>query len=98
MSVLDEIYAKAKLNPQKVALPEAENEKMMQAAYEAGKEGYIIPILVGDTAKIKSLCAERGFEESVFEFVDIADEEYKNKIIDAYVELPGTVLKQKSLA
>lgn len=98
MSVLDEIYAKAKLNPQKVAFPEAENEKMMQAAYEAGKEGYIIPILVGDTAKIKSLCAERGFEESVFEFVDIADEEYKNKIIDAYVELPGTVLKQKPLA
>ncbi len=36
MSVLDNIYEKAKANPQKVAFPEAENEKMMQAAYECG--------------------------------------------------------------
>ena len=32
MSVLDQIYAKAKEDPQRVAFPEAENEKMMQAA------------------------------------------------------------------
>ena len=36
MSVLDKLYEKARLNPQKVAFPEATNEKMMQAAYEAG--------------------------------------------------------------
>ena len=41
MNVLEQIYAKAKENPQKVAFPEAANEKMMQAAYETGKEGYI---------------------------------------------------------
>lgn len=98
MSLLEQIYAKARLNPQKVAFPEAENEKMMQAAYEAGQEGYIIPVLVGDTAKIKALCAERGFNEEVFEFVDIADEEYINKIIAAYVALPDTRLKEKALA
>ena len=34
MNVLEQIYAKAKENPQKVAFPEASNEKMMQAAYE----------------------------------------------------------------
>ena len=45
MSVLDDIYARAKADPQKVAFPEAENEKMMQAAYELGRDGYIIPIL-----------------------------------------------------
>ena len=81
MSVLDKIYEKAKANPQKVAFPEAENEKMMQAAYETGKEGYIVPVLVGDSAKIKELIAERGYEESVFTIVDIADEDYKNDII-----------------
>ena len=48
MNVLEQIYAKAKENPQKVAFPEAANEKMMQAAYETGKEGYIIPLLVGN--------------------------------------------------
>ncbi|MEI3339786.1 MAG: phosphate acyltransferase [Eubacterium sp.] len=48
MNVLDQLYEKAKLNPQKVAFPEATNEKMMQAAFETGKDGYIVPILVGD--------------------------------------------------
>ena len=47
MSILDQIYEKAKQNPQRVAFRQAENEKMMQAAYETGKDGYIIPILVG---------------------------------------------------
>lgn len=53
MSILDEIYRKAKNDPKKVAFPEAVNEKMMQAAYETGKEGYIRPVLVGDAAKIR---------------------------------------------
>ena len=34
MSLLDELYEKAKLDPRRVAFPEALNEKMMQAAYE----------------------------------------------------------------
>lgn len=97
MSVLDEIYAKAKLNPQRVAFPEAENEKMMQAAFEAGQEGYIIPVFVGDVTKIKSLCAERGYDENVFEFVDIANEEYRDQIIAEYVKLPDSRLKEKPL-
>lgn len=97
MSVLDKIYAKAKANPQKVAFPEATNEKMMQAAYETGKEGYIIPVLVGNTEELKALAQERGYDASVFTFVDINDEEYKNKVIAAYVAKPDTRLKEKAL-
>ena len=97
MSVLDKIYEKAKANPQKVAFPEAENEKMMQAAYECGQEGYIVPILVGDANRIKELVAERGYDESVFTIVDIADEDYKNDIIAKYVAMPTTLLKEKAL-
>jgi len=97
MSVLDRIYEKAKLNPQKVAFPEAANEKMMQAAYETGKDGYIIPILVGDAEELKKLAVERGYDLSVFQFVDINDEAYRDKLIDIYVNIPGTMLKQKPL-
>lgn len=97
MSVLEQIYEKAKLDPQKVAFPEAENEKMMQAAYETGKDRYIIPVLVGDAEKLKALCAERGYECEVFQFVDIHDEEYKNKLIAEYVAQPGRFLKEKAL-
>lgn len=97
MSVLDQIYEKAKLNPQKVAFPEAENEKMMQAAYEAASEGYIIPILVGDADALRALAEERGYDLSVFTFVDINEEEYRNKLIAAYVARPDTRLKEKAL-
>lgn len=98
MSILDQIYEKAKQNPQRVAFPEAENEKMMQAAYETGKDGYIIPILVGDAQKLQALSEERGYDSSVFCFVDIQEEEYKNKLIGMYVAQPGRFLKEKALA
>lgn len=98
MSILDQIYAKAKLNPQRVAFPEAENEKMMQAAFETGQEGYIIPVLVGNVEKLKVLSEERGYDARVFEFVDIRDEEYKHTLIERYTALPDTRLKEKALA
>ena len=97
MSVLDQIYVRAKENPRKVAFPEALNEKMMQAAYETGKEGYIIPVLVGNGNEIREAARERGYDEGVFTIVDITEEEYKKTLIDKYVALPQTILKEKAL-
>lgn len=97
MSILEQIYAKAKSNPQRVAFPEAENEKMMQAAYETGKEGLVIPILVGDGTEIKALCRERGYEEEVFDIIDMKEESYRAVLIAAYVSLPGTLLKERAV-
>ena len=97
MGLLDQIYEKAKLHPQKVAFPEALNEKMMQAAFETGKEGYIIPVLVGNGEQIRSAIQERGYEESVFEIVDIQEENYKKSLIERYIALPDTRLKEKPL-
>ena len=71
MSVLDTIYEKAKLNPQRVAFPEACNEKMLQAAYETGKAGYIYPILVGNESEIRALCKEKQYDTEVFTIIDI---------------------------
>lgn len=97
MSVLDQIYLMAKQNPQRVLFPEAENEKMMQAAYEAGKDRYIIPILVGKADTIKQLCVERGYHDGVFHIVDIDDPVLRNRIIQTYVNQPKRILKEKSL-
>lgn len=97
MSVLDQIYLRAKENPRKVAFPEALNEKMMQAAYETGKEGYIIPVLVGNGNEIREAARERGYDEGVFTIVDITEEAYKKTLIDKYVALPQTILKEKAL-
>lgn len=97
MSILEKIYEKAKQNPQKVAFPEAANEKMMQAAFETGRDGYIVPVLVGNAEELRELAAKRGYDASVFTIVDVNDEEYKNKIIEAYVNQPGRMLKAKAL-
>lgn len=97
MGILDRLYEKARENPQKVAFPEAANEKMMQAAYETGREGYIQPVLVGDGEALKALAEERGYDLSVFTIVDIHEEGYKNKIIESYVNQPGRMLKAKAL-
>lgn len=97
MSVIDQIFEKAKLNPQKVVFPEALNEKMMQAAFEAGNEGYIYPILVGNKVEIEQAIQERGYDLSVFTVVDIEDEEYRKTLIEKYIALPDTRLKEKAL-
>lgn len=97
MSVIDQIFEKAKLNPQKVVFPEALNEKMMQAAFEAGNEGYIYPILVGNKVEIEQAIQERGYDLSVFTVVDMEDEEYRKTLIEKYIALPDTRLKEKAL-
>ena len=97
MNILEKLYAKAKADPQKVAFPEAENEKMMAAAYEAGKNGYIIPILVGNSETINSLIKERGYEADVFTVIDINEETYRAELIAKYIALPETRLKEKAL-
>lgn len=98
MSVLDSIYAKAKEKPQKVAFPEAANEKMMQAAYETGIDGYIVPVLVGDEEELRALAKERGYDTRVFTFADIHEETCKNRLIAEYVAKPDTKLKEKALS
>lgn len=98
MDILKQLYEKARRNPQRIAFPEAENEKIMLGAYETGQEGYIIPILVGNEASLKKLCEERGYDIGIFRFVDIHEEEHKNRLIEAYVAQPGRVLKEKALS
>lgn len=97
MSLLEQIYEKAKMNPQKIAFPESLNEKMLQAAYETGKEEYIIPVLVGHEDEIRAVLSEKGYEESIFTIIDIREESYKKSLIDRYVALPQALLKEKAL-
>lgn len=97
MDLLEHIYEKAKENPQKIAFPESLNEKMLQAAYETGKEGFIIPILVGYADEIKKALSDKGYEESIFTIIDIREETYKMNLIEQYIALPQALLKEKAL-
>lgn len=96
-NVLDPIYEKAKLNPQRVVFPEGTNEKMMQAAFECARDGYIKAILVGNAAELKALAEERGYDTSVFTFVDVEDEAYLDKIVAGYLAQDNVFLSEKGL-
>ncbi len=97
MSVLDRIYERAKENPQRVIFPEATNDKMLQAACELGEEGCIRPILVGAAERIEAVLGEKGCRRELFQVVDMQDEVYKSSLIERYVALPHTLLKEKAL-
>ena len=58
MSVIDQIFEKAKSNPQKVVFPEALNEKMMKAAFEV--KGIFIRFLLEIKQKLNKLFKSVG--------------------------------------
>lgn len=97
MNILDNVYEKARKNPQRVAFPEAQNEKMMQAAYEAAKKGYIIPVLVGNKATLQDASEQLGIEKSVFEYIDTGDTDYVAQLIEKYIVQPNVILGPKTL-
>lgn len=97
MNVLDPIYNKAKADPKRVAFPEGENEKIMQAAYEAARDGYIHAVLVGDTEKLRGLCQERGYDASVFSFEQTGVDARIDDLVTRYAAIPGTILGPKSV-
>ena len=48
MDIMENIYQRAKANPQRVAFPEATEEKILLAARECADKGFCRPVLVGD--------------------------------------------------
>lgn len=97
MDILHTIYEKAKQAPKVVAFPEAENEKVMQAAYETTVDGYIRALLVGDVPHLKQLCEERGYDPEVFQFEAMGDASRIEELVTQYTSLPGTLLGPKGL-
>ena len=80
---MEMIFEKAKANPQRVAFPEATEEKMLQAAYEAHTKGYCkatlmdriklaIDTLGGDNgAEPMVVAVKAAFEKYVAEYSDM---------------------------
>ena len=55
---LDWVFAKARKRPARIVLPEGEDEVVLRAAEEMRAQGVAVPVLVGDTARVRA-CAER---------------------------------------
>ena len=95
--LMDRIYAKAKANPKKVAFPEANDLKMLQAMMEAANNGYAKVIVVGNIEEVKGIVKENKIDDSSFTYVNHLDENYQQDVLKRYLQLPNIIFGEKSL-
>lgn len=96
MDIMEKIYERAAADPQKVAFPEAAEEKILLAARECADRGLIVPVLVGDPAAIRAAAESFGISVEGFEFYDTTDEAGVDELIAAYAAV-NTMLSVKTL-
>ena len=96
-NLMKNIFAKAKANPKKVAFPEANNPKMLEAMEKVTKEGYAQALVVGNIDEVKKLVKENKIDDSNFKYVDNLDETYSNDVLQRYLKLPNIIYGEKSL-
>jgi len=97
MDLMENVKLKAKANPGRVAFPEANDIKMVTAMDKVSSNGYCTIVVVGNIPEVKSLCQENNIDDSKWEYVDISNEEYKEKVLTDYLKLPNLVYGEKSL-
>lgn len=85
MTIMNEIYEKARANPQLIAFPEIEEEKILQAARESKDLGICQPVLVGKKTEIEKHAQEYKISLEGMDIIDCENEEWLDKLIENYV-------------
>ena len=82
MSVMQGINAKVRKNPKRVIFAEGEDENMLKAAIEFGKNKLGIPILIGAEKRIKEQLKKIGLDENYkIQVVNSTDKEKREKYV-----------------
>ena len=82
MSIMQGINAKVRKNPKKVIFAEGEDENMLKAAVEFGKNKLGIPILIGAEKRIKEQLKKIGLDENhKIKIVNSTDKEKREKYV-----------------
>ena len=97
MNLMENVKAKAKANPGRVAFPEAMDVKMLSAMDAVAKEKYATVVVVGNNEEVKKLCTENNIDDSTWEYVDNNDEKYQEDVLKRYLTLPNIIYGEKSL-
>lgn len=96
MDIMTRIYKLAKETPQKVAFPEAADEKILAAARQCADEGICIPMLVGEPESIAVAAKEHSISLDGITVVDAFDEEKLIPMIEAFTA-KNTMFSAKSM-
>ena len=70
MSVFDRVLTNARKHQRRIVLPEAQDERVLQAACKAVAQDIAAPILLGKTAEIPSIMTSLGLSTAGLELVD----------------------------
>ena len=87
MDIMESVYRRAKARPMRVAFPEAEEEKIIQAARQCADEGICAPVLVGHANGIRAAAEGFGIALDDIEVVEAFDEEWLSALIEEYVAI-----------
>jgi phosphate acetyltransferase len=85
--VMKELEARAKANPQRVVLPEADEEKILRAACEVRDRGLALPILIGEPGSVSALSQSLGLSLQGMTVVDHRDEAKVEDLAGRFAEV-----------
>lgn len=84
MDIMERIYERAKAAPQRVAFPEATEEKMLQAARKAKDDGLCSSLLIGMPEDIEAAAKSYGVSLEGMTIVNAFDEDRLDRLIAEY--------------
>lgn len=87
MSFIEEMKVKAKKNIKTIVLPEATDERVLEAADIILKEGFANIILVGDENQILNIANEKGFDLSKAKIVNPTESNTYEEYVETFYEL-----------
>ena len=87
MSMIDRVWEKARANVRRIALPEGDEPRTVQAAATVRDEGLAEPILLGDPERIRAIAADVGANIDGIAIVDPQNSPKAAAYADALYEL-----------
>lgn len=93
----DELVERAKADPQRIAFPETDAERVLQAAERLVQMQAAIPVLIGVETEIRAFADACGISLEGMEFVDNTDEQIRTELVRKYVAC-CSLLSEKNIA
>jgi phosphate acetyltransferase len=87
MSLVDQIRAKAKMNPKTVVLPESYDERMLFAAQQVMEQGLAKIVILGNKTEVQKTATAKGINLSGVEILEPATAPKLTAYVDSLVEL-----------
>ncbi len=87
MNLIENIRSEAKSDLKTIVFPEASDERMILAAHVCQQEGFVEPILVGDTQTAREMAQKNNIDFSSLKLVDPLQDDSLQEYASRYFEL-----------